>query len=143
MCRINPNFSGPTFDVPHVSFTGNLANDNQSVALSDGKIKVKPTVTGRKLNKRRARRSGINWLVTFFLTESQRAQRRIVFDRIYRISDSFASARRNYWIENFYRNQPTPRLRRSGRTQRTQRKDSTEYEPNPQNPVHPVGKPIS
>jgi hypothetical protein len=27
----------------------------------------------------------------------------IFFDRINRISDSFASARRNYWIENFYR----------------------------------------
>jgi hypothetical protein len=38
-----------------------------------------------------------------FLTESQRAQRKIVFDRINRISDSFASARRNYRIENFYR----------------------------------------
>ena len=37
----------------------------------------------------------------FFLTETQRAQR--FFDRIDRISDSFASARRNYRIENFYR----------------------------------------
>ena len=27
-----------------MSFTGNLASDNQSVALSDGKIKVKPTI---------------------------------------------------------------------------------------------------
>jgi hypothetical protein len=30
-----------TLNVPHVSFTGNLASDNQSVTLSDGKIKVK------------------------------------------------------------------------------------------------------
>ena len=29
------------FDVPHVSFNGNLASDNQSVARSDGKIKGK------------------------------------------------------------------------------------------------------
>jgi predicted membrane protein len=34
-----------TLNVPHVSFAGNLASDTQSVALSDGKIKVKATVS--------------------------------------------------------------------------------------------------
>jgi hypothetical protein len=40
------------------------------------------------------RREGINEVVIFFLTEA-------FFDRICRISDSFASAMRNYRIESF------------------------------------------
>jgi hypothetical protein len=42
----------PTFNVPQESFTNNLASDIQSVAFSDGKIKVKATVSERKLDKR-------------------------------------------------------------------------------------------
>jgi hypothetical protein len=41
-----------TLNVPHASFTGNLASDVQSVALSDGKIKMKATVSEQKLVRR-------------------------------------------------------------------------------------------
>jgi hypothetical protein len=47
-----------TLNVPHASFTGNLASDVQSVALSDGKIKMKATVSEQKLDKRPGQRAG-------------------------------------------------------------------------------------
>jgi hypothetical protein len=38
--------------MPHASFAGNLASDNQSVALFAGKIKVKATISEQKLARR-------------------------------------------------------------------------------------------